>query len=396
MSFSSSPQGAQTGSQQRQGGFCHLHVHTHYSALDGACKVGDLVRRAKELGMPALAITDHGVLSGVIQFYQECYKAGIKPIVGLEAYVVEDRFRKEGQNEERWHLTLLAANDVGYRNLLKLSSLAFLEGYYYKPRLDYALLREYAQGLICLSGCASGRLSRALQFGQWKVADAELEQLAGIFGEANLYLEMQETGISELAEVNPRLADVAKRTGLKLVATNDVHYLRAEDASAHDVLLCIQTGSRLSEPNRLRFSSEEFYLKSEEEMLAAFREHPEAVAATWEVAERCNVQIKMDEMLIPHFPVPEGYDEVSYLREQCEKGLRRRYGPDPDPVVKERLETELAVVEKMGFCPYFLIVWDFVSYAKRSGIPVGPGRGSAAGSLISYLLGITDLDPIKY
>jgi len=377
-------------------GYCHLHVHTHYSALDGACKVDDLVARAVELGMPALAITDHGVLSGIIQFYQQCIKAGIKPIIGLEAYVVEDLSRKEGNNEERWHLTLLARDLTGYRNLLKLGSLAFLDGYYYKPRVDYAALREHAEGLVCLSGCASGRLSKALQYGQFTAADEEVERLVGIFGRENIYLEIQETGIRELAEINPRMAELAGRTGLKLVATNDVHYLREQDATAHDVLLCIQTGSRLSEENRLRFSSEEFYFKSEDEMRKAFADHPEAVSNTLEIAARCNVDIELDEMLIPHFPVPEGYDEASYLREQCELGLARRFGTDIRPEVRERLESELAVVEKMGFPPYFLIVWDFVSYAKREGIPVGPGRGSAAGSLVSYLLGITDLDPIAH
>jgi DNA polymerase-3 subunit alpha len=346
--------------------------------------------------MSALAITDHGVLSGAIKFYEECLKAGVKPIIGLETYVVDDRLRKEGMNEERWHLTLLARDDTGYRNLLKLGSLAFLEGYYYKPRLDYRALTEHAEGLICLTGCASGRLSRALQNGQTAAAEAEVQRLVGIFGEGNVYLEMQETGILELAEVNPRMAELAGRTGLKLVATNDVHYLREGDANAHDVLLCIQTGSRLSEENRLRFSSQEFYFKSPEEMRAVFSDHPEAVLNTLEVAERCNVQIALDEMLIPRFPVPEGYDESSYLREQCEKGLVRRYGDAVTSETRERLESELAVVEKMGFQPYFLIVWDFVSFAKEAGIPVGPGRGSAAGSLVSYLLGITDLDPIAY
>ena len=377
-------------------GFCHLHVHTHYSALDGACKVDDLVARAAEMGMSALAITDHGVLSGIIQFYQQCRKSGVKPIIGLEAYVVEDRFRKEGNNEERWHLTLLAKDEAGYRNLLKLGSLAFLEGYYYKPRVDYSVLRQHAEGLICLSGCASGRLSRALKNGQMAAAEVEVKRLLDIFGDENVYLEMQETGIRDLAEINPRMIELAAKTGLKLVATNDVHYLRESDATAHDVLLCIQTGSRLSEQNRLRFSSEEFFFKSEQEMLDAFRGHPEAVANTLEIAERCNVEIALEKMLIPHFPVPEGYDESSYLRYQCELGLERRFGERVTPEVRERLETELAVVEKMGFPPYFLIVWDFVTYAKKSGIPVGPGRGSAAGSLVSYLLGITDLDPIAH
>lgn len=395
-SFSQSPSINPEGPSPSPAGFCHLHVHTHYSALDGACKPDELVARAVELGMPAVAITDHGVLSGIIQFYQQCRKAGIKPIIGIEAYVVEDRFHKVGNNEERWHLTLLARDETGYRNLLKLGSAAFLEGYFYKPRMDYALLKEHAEGLICLSGCATGRLSKALQFGQFAAADAEVERLLDIFGEGNVYLEMQETGIAELAEIGERMAALADRTGLKLVATNDVHYLHAKDAAAHDVLLCIQTGSRLSEDNRLRFSSQEFYFKSGEEMREAFSAHPEAVANTLEVAERCNVEIDLEQMLIPSFPVPEGYDDASYLREQCEQGLVRRYGADPSPEVRERLEAELAVVEKMGFPSYFLIVWDFVSYAKAAGIPVGPGRGSAAGSLVSYLLGITDLDPIAY
>lgn len=384
------------GRDASNSGFCHLHVHTHYSALDGACRVDALVKRAVELGMTALAITDHGVLSGIIQFYQECRAAGIKPIIGLEAYIVEDRLRKEGNNEDRWHLTLLARDETGYKNLLKLSSLAFLEGYYYKPRMDYGLLKGHAEGIICLTGCASGRISKALEFGRPSAADAEVERLLGIFGEGNVYLEMQETGIPELVEVNPRMVELARRTGLTPVATNDVHYLREQDAAAHDVLLCIQTGSRLSEEGRLRFTSQEFYLKSAEEMAAAFADYPEAVANSLAVAERCNVDIKLDDMLIPRFPVPDGYDETSYLRERCEEGLLRRYGAGVSPSIRERLENELAVVEKMGFSPYFLIVWDFVAYAKRSGIPVGPGRGSAAGSLVSYLLGITDLDPIVY
>jgi DNA polymerase-3 subunit alpha len=399
LSVSSEPvQKGQEGAQPAapSSAFCHLHVHTHYSALDGACKLDELVRRAVELGMPALAITDHGVLSGIIQFYLQCRRAGIKPIIGLEAYVVEDRFRKEGQNEERWHLTLLARDATGYRNLLKLGSLAFLEGYYYKPRMDYKALTEHAEGLICLSGCPSGRLSKALENGQTAKADEEIERLAKIFGRENVYLEMQETGIGELAEVNPRMAELAARTGLKLVATNDVHYLGENDAVAHDVLLCIQTGSRLSEEKRMRFTSQEFFFKSEQEMLKAFAAYPEAVAGTMEVAERCNVEIELDSILIPPFPVPEGYTEASYLREQCQKGLVTRFGDSVTPQVLERLETELAVVEKMGYPPYFLIVWDFVSFAKRSDIPVGPGRGSAAGSLVSYLLGITDLDPIAH
>jgi len=377
-------------------GFCHLHVHTHYSALDGACKVEDLVKRAAECGMPALAITDHGVLSGVIQFYQQCRKAGVKPIIGVEAYVVDDRLRKEGQTEARWHLTLLARDSAGYRNLLKLGSRSFLEGYYYKPRVDYQILAEHADGLICLSGCPSGRFSKSLEEGQVAAAEADIERLCQIFGKENVYLEIQETGIDSLAHVNPQMVEVAARTGLKLVATNDVHYLSAEDAAAHDALLCIQTGSRLADEDRLRFTSQEFFFKTEEEMRLAFREHPEAVRNTLEVAERCNVDIELGRMLIPHFEVPEGHTEMSYLRELCEQGLTKRYGADVSAEIRERLESELTVIEKMGYPPYFLVVWDFVTYAKTSGIPVGPGRGSAAGSLVAYLLGITDLDPLEY
>ena len=377
--------------------FVHLHVHSDYSALDGACKLDDLVARAVELGMPALAITDHGVLSGAVQFYQKAVKAGIKPIIGLESYVVEDRFRKERQGEERWHLTLLARDNEGYRNLLKLASRAFLEGYFMKPRVDYALLREHAAGLICLSGCPTGRLSKSLEHGAPEDAKREIERLCGIFGPENVYLEMQQTGIAELEHVSPALAALADEVGLPLVATNDIHYLGHRDAAAHDVLLCIQTGARLGEEKRLRFSSEEFYFKTEAEMLDAFRDHPEAVRNTLLVAERCNVSMEFDKILLPSYAVPEGFaDEAAYLRHLCEEGIVRRFGSDPSPAVRERLEMELATIGQMGFPPYFLIVWDFVSYTKRQGIPVGPGRGSAAGSLVSYLLGITDLDPLKH
>ncbi|NLE74734.1 MAG: DNA polymerase III subunit alpha [Actinobacteria bacterium] len=378
-------------------GFVHLHVHSDYSALDGACKVDGLVARAAQLGMPALAITDHGVLSGAVQFYQKAIKAGIKPIIGLESYVVEDRFRKERQGEERWHLTLLAADNEGYRNLLKLTSRSFLEGYFIKPRVDYELLRAHAAGIICLSGCPTGRLSKSLERGSSEDAKREVERLCDIFGSQNVYLEMQQTGIGELEHISPALAELAEQVGLLLVATNDIHYLDHKDAAAHDVLLCIQTGARLEEEKRLRFSSEECYFKTENEMLDAFRDYPEAVRNTLLVAERCNVTMDFGQILLPSYPVPaEFLDEAVYLRHLCEEGIVHRFGRDPSPAVRERLEMELATIGQMGFPPYFLIVWDFVSYAKRQGIPVGPGRGSAAGSLVSYLLGITDLDPLKH
>jgi DNA polymerase-3 subunit alpha len=378
--------------------FCHLHVHSDFSALDGACKIDALVQKAAEAGMPAVAVTDHGVLSGAVQLYQAAKKAGVKPIVGLEAYVVQDRLHKElGHQEERWHLTLLARDNVGYRNLLALSSKSFIEGYYVKPRTDYALLHEHAEGIICLTGCPTGRLSRALEHGRMKEADEEIQRLVDIFGRENVYVEIQETGIEELAHVPARLAELAARVDLPLVATNDVHYLEAKDAGPHDALLCVQTGARLEEEKRMRFSSQEFYFKTEAEMLEAFHAYPEAVANTRVVADRCDVSLEFDGILLPHYEVPEGFpDEAAYLRHQCEEGLARRYGSEPSPEVMERLETELQVIEEMGFPPYFLIVWDFVAYAKGSGIPVGPGRGSAAGSLVSYLLGITDLDPLEY
>jgi DNA polymerase III subunit alpha len=377
--------------------FCHLHVHTDFSALDGACKVVDIVRKAKEMGMPAVAVTDHGMLAGVVQFYREATKMGVKPIIGLETYVVEDRFRKDAQTEHRWHLTLLARNDTGYKNLLKLGSRAFLEGYYFKPRTDYALLKEHAEGIICLSGCPTGRLSRAMEHGRMEEARGEIERLIGIFGREDVYIEVQQTGIGELAHVTPRLVELAAELDLPLVATNDVHYLNEDDARAHDVLLCIQTGARLSDEKRMRFSTEEFYFKSEAQMREAFRDYPEAIDNTVVLAARCDVTIELGGMLLPSYPVPPGFDdEVAYLRHLCDKGLTRRYGDTREPAVLERMATELATIEQMGYPPYFLIVWDFVAYAKDNGIAVGPGRGSAAGSLVSYLLGITDLDPLTY
>ncbi len=360
-------------------GFCHLHVHSDFSALDGACKVTDLVRRAAELKMPAVALTDHGVLSGSIQFYQAAKKAGVKPILGLEAYVVEDRLRKDFAQEQRWHLTLLAENAVGYRNLLRLGSRAFLEGYYFKPRVDYELLREHAEGIICLSGCPTGRLSKAVEHTRADEARKELVRLQEIFGEGNVFLEVQQTAIEELEHVAGGIIALARETGVPAVATNDVHYLEARDAEAHDVLLCIQTGSRISDHKRMRFSSQEFYFKTEEEMREAFRDYPEAVTNTLLVAERCDVELKLGEILLPSYPVPEGHTEATYLRELCEEGLRRRYGDEVGPEQRERLESELCTIEEMGFPRLLPDRLGFRNYAKTSGIPVGPGRGSRGG-----------------
>lgn len=376
--------------------FCHLHLHTDYSALDGGCTVDQVTARAAELGMPAVAITDHGVLSGVLHFYRSAVEQGVKPIIGLEGYVVEDRHSKDAHREVKWHLTLLAENNAGYRNLLRLASRAFLEGYYFKPRVDYELLREHAEGLICLSGCPTGRLSQALVRGSDREAGEEVERLLSIFGDGNVFLEIQETGIKDLEELPSRLADLADKTGLPLVATNDVHYLEEKDAASHDVLLCIQTGSRLEESNRLKFDSQEFFLKSEEQMRETFRDYPGAVDNTLMIAERCNVELSFDQILLPSFETPGGESEPDFLRSLCRKGMSHRYGDSPPEEAEERLGMELQVIEEMGFSAYFLIVWDFVTYAKNEGIPVGPGRGSAAGSLVAYLLGITDLDPIEF
>lgn len=376
--------------------FVHLHVHSEYSLLDGACRIPALVARAAELDMPAVAITDHGTLSGVVQFYTEATKAGVKPIIGLELYVVGDRRARGGVKERFAHLTLLARDREGYRNLVKLSTRAYLEGYYYKPRADWELLAEHSAGIICLSGCMSGRVAALLREGNAAAAEAEVARLVEIFGPEDVYVELQDAGLPEQRELLPLQAALAQRLGLRTVATNDVHYLRHEDAYAHDALLCIQTQSSLDDPDRMRYGSDQFYLKSADEMRERFRDYPEACDATLDIAARCDVALEFGGTRLPHYPVPEGETEASYLRALCEQGVARRYGPDPGPEVRERLDYELGVIGEMGFDSYFLIVWDFVKFAKDHGIAVGPGRGSAAGSIVSYVLGITDIDPLKY
>ena len=378
--------------------FAHLHVHSEYSLLDGACRIPALVQRARELGMEAVALTDHGTLGGVVQFYRAATEGGhgVKPIIGLELYVVNDRRARGGVKERYHHLTLLATDNEGYRNLVKLSTLAFLEGYYYKPRADWELLEQYHTGLICLTGCMSGRIPVALRDGREEDARADLDRLVGLFGAENVYVELQDAGLPEQRELLPQLAALAAEAGLPTVATNDVHYLRREDSFAHDALLCIQTQSFLADEDRMRLSSDEFYLKSPEEMAERFKDYPEALASTAEIAARCNVTLEFGTYRLPTYPVPDGHTENSYLRELCEAGVRRRYGDDLSPEVRERLDYELGVIAEMGFDAYFLIVWDYVDFAKRAGIAVGPGRGSAAGSIVSYALGITDIDPLKY
>jgi DNA polymerase-3 subunit alpha len=372
--------------------FVHLHVHSEYSILDGACRIPDLAARAAELEMPAVALTDHGSLAGAVELYREAGKAGVKPILGCEVYVADDR---RALQKGYAHLTLLAESNEGYANLIKLASAGYLEGYYYKPRVDWELLQSHSAGLIALSGCLSGRVCKALENGNPTEAEKEIAQLRDIFGADSTYLEIQDAGLEVQKQINADLAKLSQTTGLPLVATGDVHYLRHEDARAHEALLCIQSGDSLANPNRWRFDTDQFYFKTPAEMAQDFAGYPEAVARTLEIAERCTVTMELGRILLPKYPVPGDRDAFDYLVELCEKGLQKRYG-SITPELQERLKFELKTIREMGFADYFLIVWDFISFAKRNGIGVGPGRGSAAGSLVAYSLEITDIDPIKY
>ena len=411
--------------------FTHLHVHTEYSLLDGSSKIKEITKRAKELGMDSLAITDHGVMYGVIEFYEAAKKAGIKPVLGCEVYVAPgSRFDKgAGQSEDKYnHLVLLAENNTGYQNLMKIVSKGFTEGFYYKPRVDKEVLREYHEGIIATSACLAGEVQRYLSRGMYETARDVALELQDIFGKGNFFLELQDHGIAEQHYVNPQLMRMHNETGIELVCTNDVHYTYADDVDAHDILLCIQTGKKLSDENRMRYEGGQFYLKSEEEMAELFKYAPEAVENTHKIAERCNVEIEFGVTKLPAFDVPEEYGKNSwvYLNALCYEGLKERY-PDKtadvciediieqakasivadrkDVVIKraedsndifQRLSYELSVIYSMGYVDYFLIVWDYINYAKTHDVPVGPGRGSAAGSLVAYCLGITTLDPIKY
>jgi DNA polymerase-3 subunit alpha len=372
--------------------FVHLHVHSEYSILDGACRIPDLAARAAELEMPAVGLTDHGSLAGAVELYREAGKAGIKPIIGCEVYVADDR---RAQTKGYAHLTLLAESNEGYANLIKLASAGFLEGYYYKPRVDWDLLAERAKGLIALSGCLSGRVCKALENGNRSEAETELGRLRDIFGADNTFVEIQDAGLEVQKGINATLAEISQATGLPLVATGDVHYLNHEDARAHEALLCIQSGDSLQNPSHWKFDTDQFYLKSPAEMAADFAPYPEAVRRTLEIAERCNVTMELGRILLPKFPVPDGRDAFDYLVELCEKGLQKRYGSVTSEL-QDRLKFELKTIKEMGFADYFLIVWDFIAFAKRNGIGVGPGRGSAAGSLAAYCLEITDVDPMQY
>ncbi len=380
--------------------FTHLHVHTEYSLLDGSSKIGELVGRAKELGMDSLAITDHGVMYGVIDFYRAAKSAGINPVIGCEVYVAPgSRFDREsgGENESRYHhLVLLAENNTGYANLMKIVSRGFTEGYYYKPRVDYEVLRTYHEGIIALSACLAGIVPTFLRRGLYDEAKAAALELQDIFGEGNFFLELQDHGIPDQKTVNQGLMRLNQDLHIDLAATNDVHYIYESDVEAHDILLCIQTGKKVSDENRMRYEGGQFYLKSAEEMAELFPYAMEAVENTHKIAERCHVEIEFGKYKLPHFDVPQGYTPESYLRELCVAGLGNRY-ETVTAELKERLDYELDTISSMGFVDYFLIVWDFIKYAKDHDIPVGPGRGSAAGSLVAYSLNITDIiDPIRY
>jgi len=372
--------------------FVHLHVHSEYSILDGACRIPGLAARAAELEMPAVGLTDHGSLAGAIQLFKHAGEQGVKPIIGCEVYVCDDASKQE---KGYAHLTLLAESNEGYGNLIKLASAGYLQGYYYKPRVDWSLLETHSPGLIALSGCLSGRVSKALEESREADAAADLDRLVQVFGRDSTYVEIQNAGLDQQARINPLLARLAEGTGLPLVATGDVHYLLHEDARAHEALLCIQSGDSLKNPNHWRFDTDQFYFKTPEEMALDFAEYPAAVARTLEVAERCNVEIELGTIRLPKYPVPEGRDAFDYLVELCEKGLAKRYDR-ATPELQERLQYELKTIREMGFSDYFLIVWDFVNFAKRNGVSVGPGRGSTAGSLAAYCLEITDVDPIRY
>ena len=375
--------------------FAHLHLHTEYSLLDGACRIKKLPALIKELGMDACAITDHGVLYGVVDFYTACQDAGVHPVIGCEMYLCPNMDEKVYANREYSHLILLCENNTGYQNLMYLCSEAFTRGFYYKPRIDYKLLREHSEGLICLTACLSGDLPKLLLDGRIAEAEKYTREMAALFGPDHFYIEIMDHGISEEKRLLPRIIDMSERTGIPLVVTNDCHYMRREDAETQEVLMCIQTGKTLDDENRMRMDTDQLYVKSEDEMLALFPGHADAVQRAHDIAMRCNVTFDFNTVHLPHFPVPEGETSDTLLRKLVEEGFAKRYAAD-DPVARERLEYEIGVITQMGYVDYFLIVWDFVKFAKDAGIMVGPGRGSGAASIVAYCLNITQLDPIRY
>ncbi len=378
--------------------FAHLHVHTEYSLLDGASRVKELIRRTKELGMDSVAITDHGVMYGAVRFYKEAKAQGIHPVIGCEVYLAPGmrQERAEVDGTRYYHLILLAENETGYRNLVELISLANIEGYYYKPRIDKELLRQYHDGLIALSACVAGEIPQAILRGNSERAEALVAEYVEIFGQDNFFLEIQDHGLPEEKTVNRVLRELAKKYDIGLVATNDVHYVHADDSEFHDVLLCVQTGRTINDPDRMRFSGPDYYLKSEEEMAALFADYPEALENTAKISARCQVDFTFGELQLPFYPLPEHVEsDDAYLRTLCEERLSSRY-VDVTDEIRTRLDYELDVIHGMGYASYFLIVWDFIVYARGHGVEVGPGRGSAAGSIVAYLLGITNIDPLRY
>ncbi len=380
------------------GQFVHLHIHSEFSLLDGANRIKDLPVRAKELGMDAMAITDHGVMYGAIDFYKACKKEGVKPIIGCEVYVApRSRFDKEpGVDNKYNHLILLAKNNQGYKNLSKLVSLGFIDGYYYKPRIDLEILEKYSEGLVCLSACLAGSVNQALLNGQNEKAEEIALWHKRVFGE-DYYIELQNNGIKEQVLANQKLVQLARKLDIPLVATNDAHYLKKEDAYNHEVLLCIQTGKRMSDEDRMKFDTEELYVKSPEEMIDYFKAFPDAIENTVKIAEKCNVEFEFGHTILPNYEVPEGYEtHYDFLEDLCKKGMIKRYGSSIPEEYQKRAEYELGVIKKMGYVDYYLIVWDYIHYAKTHNIPVGPGRGSGAGSILAYSIEITDIDPMKY
>ena len=378
--------------------FVHLHIHSEFSLLDGANRIKDLPVRAKELGMNAIALTDHGVMYGAIDFYKACKKEGIKPIIGCEVYVaLRSRFDKEaGIDNKYYHLILLAKNNQGYKNLSKLVSLGFVDGYYYKPRIDKEILEKYHEGLICLSACLAGEINQKLLYGTQEEAEESALWYKNLFGE-DYYIEIQNNGIREQVLANQKLIQLARKLDIPLVATNDAHYLKKEDSYNHEVLLCIQTGKKMSDEDRMRFDTDELYVKSPQEMSEYFSNFPDAIENTVKIAEKCNVEFEFGHTILPNYDVPKEFaTHYDYLKKLCDDGLKERYGENITEEIEQRAEYELSVIKKMGYVDYYLIVWDFIHYAKSVGIPVGPGRGSGAGSILAYAIGITDIDPIKY
>lgn len=377
--------------------FAHLHVHTEYSLLDGACRINKIASAARQKGMTSLAITDHGVMYGVIDFYRACIKENIKPVIGCEVYVApHSRFDKTSSYEKYYHMVLLCENNVGYQNLIKLVSYGFTEGFYSKPRIDDELLEKYHEGLICLSACLAGEIPQKLLDGDYNGAKAKAEYYRDLFGKDNFFIELQDHGIEEQQRIIPNLVRIADEIGVGIVATNDSHYIEKEDSKIHNILLCIQTNRTINDNDRMEFRTNEFYLKTEDEMRELFPKYPQAIENTQKIADRCNVEFEFGVRKLPRFDVPNNEDHLEYFRRNCYKGLYKHYGENPDKSLVDRLEYEISTVSKMGFVDYYLIVNDFVQYAKSNGIPVGPGRGSGAGSLCAYCIGITAIDPIKY